>query len=220
MARKWGVLVVDMQGDFTKWKQGSLAVPGSDQDYVKKVEAATRKFYDLGVPVFATQDWHPPNHVSFSASHPGKNPFDTIEVGGKTEVLWPAHCVQGTENARVLIDNNLFLAIIKMSQDPTVENYSAFKDGKGTKTELDTVLRINGIDTIIMYGIATEYVVRATSLDLLTAGYKPLIIEDLCRGVSRETAVNAIDEMTRLGITVVKTLDDIIENVRREISAE
>lgn len=107
-----------------------------------------------------------------------------------------------------------------MSQDPTVENYSAFKDGRGTKTELDTVLSINEIDKVIVYGIATEYVVRATALDLLTAGYKPLVIKDLCRGVSRDTAANAIDEMKRLGITVVGTLDDIIENIRREILAE
>lgn len=93
MARKWGVLVVDMQGDFTKWKQGSLAVPGSNEDYVRKVEAATRKFNDLGVPVFATQDWHPPDHVSFATSHPGKKPFDTMVIDGNTEVLWPVHCV-------------------------------------------------------------------------------------------------------------------------------
>lgn len=220
MTGKWGVVVIDIQGDFTKWKQGSLAVPGSNEDYVRKVEAATRKLKDLGVPVFGTQDWHPPDHVSFATSHPGKKPFETIMVDGKNEVLWPPHCVQGTENARVLLDNNLFLAIVKMSQDPTVENYSAFKDGRGTKTELDTVLGINGVNKIIIYGIATEYVVRATALDLLAAGYKPLVIEELCRGVSRDTTASAVDEMKRLGITVVGTLDDIVHDVRREISAE
>jgi nicotinamidase/pyrazinamidase len=218
MAGKWGVIVIDMQGDFTKWKQGSLAVPGSNEDYVKAVEEATRTLKDLGLPVIATQDWHPPNHVSFATSHPGKRPFEEIMIDGKKETLWPPHCVQGTENARVLPDNNLFLAIVKMSQDPTVENYSAFKDGRGVKTELDTVLSLNGVDKIIIYGIATEYVVRATALDLLAAGYKPVVVESLCRGVTRDTSANAIDEMKSRGIRLVGALNDIIEEVRRDLS--
>ena len=202
-----------MQGDFTKWKNGSLAVPGSDEEYVKEVEAATRQLKDLGIPVFATQDWHPPNHVSFASGHPGKKPFDTMTIDGRTEVLWPSHCVQGTENARVLVDNNLFLAIVKMSQDPATESYSAFRDGKGMKTELDTVLGINGVDSIVIYGIATEYVVRTTALDLRSAGYRAIVIDGLCRGVSPNGAAAAIDEMKNAGVRVVKTLDDISEEI-------
>jgi len=219
MAAKWGVIVIDMQGDFTKWKQGSLAVPGSNENYVKTVEEATRKLKELGLPVIATQDWHPPNHVSFATSHPGKKPFEETMIDGKKETLWPPHCVQGTENARVLLDNNLFLAIVKISQDPTVENYSAFKDGRGVKTELDTVLSLNGVDKMIIYGIATEYVVRATALDLLAAGYKPVVVESLCRGVTRDTSANAIDEMKSRGIRIARALDDIMEEVRRDLSA-
>lgn len=219
MAGKWGVIVIDMQGDFTKWKQGSLAVPGSNENYVKTVDEATRKLKDLGLPIIATQDWHPPDHVSFATSHPGKRPFEEMIIDGKKETLWPPHCVQGTENARVLLDNNLFLAVVKMSQDPTVENYSAFEDGRGVKTELGTLLRINRVDTIIIYGIATEYVVRATALDLLGAGYTPVIVESLCRGVTRDTSAGAIDEMKSRGIRVVGALDEIMEDIRRNLQS-
>ncbi len=219
MANKWGVIVIDVQGDFTTWKKGSLAVPGSNEAYVKSAEAATRQLKDLGVLIFGTQDWHPPDHVSFATSHPGKKPFETTTIGGKTEVLWPPHCIQGTENARVLIDNNLFLAIVKMSQDPAVESYSAFKDGKGIKTEMDPILQINGVENIILYGIATEYVVRATALDLVEAGYKVSVIEGLCRGVTSDTAAAALNEMRSKGIRLVAAPEDIIEEVRRGIPA-
>ena len=218
MTKKWGVIVIDIQGDFTKWKQGSLAVPNSDEDYVRNTEAATRQFKELGVPIFGTQDWHPPNHVSFATSYPGKRPFETIMLDGSTQVLWPPHCIQGTENARVLIDNNFFLAIIRNSQDQNVESYSFFQDGKSAKTEMDTILRINGVEEVILYGIATEYCVKATSLDLLAANYKTTVIESLCRGVSPEAAAAALDEMRRKGIRVIPSPGDIIEEIHREIS--
>ena len=217
MTKKWGVIVIDIQGDFTKWKQGSLGVPGSDEGYVKSVEAATRQFKELGIPIFGTQDWHSPDHVSFATSHPGKRPFETIIIDGEKQVLWPPHCIQGTENARVLIDNNLFLAIIKNAQNPDFESYSFFQDGKGTKTEMDTILQINGIEKVILYGIATEYCVRATSLDLLVAGYKTTVIKSLCRGVSPSAAAASLDEMKRKGVRIATAQDEIIEEIRREI---
>ncbi|MBA4419349.1 MAG: amidase [Syntrophus sp. (in: bacteria)] len=217
MLKKWGVIVIDIQGDFTKWKQGSLAVPGSDENYVKSVEVATRQFKELGVPILGTQDWHSPDHISFATSHPGKRPFETIIIDGGTQALWPPHCIQGTENARVLIDNNLFLAIVKNAQDPDFENYSFFQYGKGTKTEMDTILRINGIEKVILYGIATEYCVRATSLDLLAAGYKTTVIEGLCRGVSTDAAATALDEMRCKGVRVITTPEEMIKEILQEI---
>src|SRR5208283_3823223 len=117
MVGKWGVIVTDVQGDFTEWKKGSLAVPGSDEAYVKSAETATRHLSKMGLPIFGTQDWHPPGHTSFAVNHPGKKPFETITIESRTQVLWPAHCVQGTENARILIDNNLFLAVVKKAQN-------------------------------------------------------------------------------------------------------
>ena len=215
MAGKWGVVIIDIQGDFTEWKQGSLAVPGSDEGYVKSAEAAARRFSELGIPIFGTQDWHPPDHVSFATSHPGKKSLEAITIDGKEQVLWPPHCIQGTENARLLIDNNLFLAVIKKAQHRAAESYSGFQDGRGTRTEMDTVLRINGVGKTIVFGLATDYCVKATSLDLLAAGYPVTIIEGLCRCVSVDTAAAALDEMRRKGVRIAADLEEMIEEIRR-----
>ncbi|MEE9419218.1 MAG: hypothetical protein V3W43_07055, partial [Desulfatiglandaceae bacterium] len=110
---KIGVIVVDVQGDFTQWKKGSLAVSGTDKAFVEKVQKATDKLNKEGFILFATQDWHPGDHVSFYTNHPGKKPFEMIVIEGRNQVMWPPHCVQGTENAKVLVDNNPFLAIVK-----------------------------------------------------------------------------------------------------------
>ena len=147
MKERWGVIVIDVQGDFTEMKRGSLAVPGTGEEYVREVEEATRRLKEAGLVIFGTQDWHPAGHVSFASSHPGKKPFESIVVNGRTQVLWPPHCVQGTENARVLIDNNLFLAIVKKAQNPAFDSYSAFRDDGGAQTELDAMLRTNEIKT-------------------------------------------------------------------------
>ena len=213
MAGKWGVIVVDMQGDFTEWKKGSLAVPGSDERYVRNVEIATRRFSDMGLPIFGSQDWHPPNHISFATSHPGRRPLDVITIDGRTQVLWPPHCVQGTEKARILIDNNLFLAVVKKAQNPTIDSYSAFQDEGGTKTELETMLRTNGVERLIIYGLATDYCVRATALDGLSTGYRVAIVEDLCRGVSPDTTSSALAEMRKKGVRLVPSLEGMIEKI-------
>lgn len=213
MKKKWGAIVTDVQGDFTEWKGGSLAVPGSDGSYVRSAERATVRLRELGVLIFGTQDWHPPDHVSFAANHPGKKPFDVMEIDGRSQVLWPAHCVQGTENARVLVDNNLFLAIVKKAYNASLESYSAFQDEGGFKTEMDTVLKINGVGNLIIYGIATDYCVKATALDGLAAGYGVTVVEELCRAVSPGTASASLEEMRRHGATVVATLDDVIEEM-------
>lgn len=214
MSMKWAVIVIDVQGDFTQWQEGSLAVPDSDEGYIRSVEAATRQFRELGVPLFATQDWHPPDHLSFASSHPGEKPYDTIEIDGRTQDLWPPHCIQGTEKARVLIDNNLFLAIIKSAPDPYSDTYSFYQDGHGSKTELDTVLRINGVEKVILYGIATEFCVKATALDLLAADYQTTVIAGLCRGVSSVDTVSALAEMSQKGVRVISAPEEVLAEIR------
>jgi nicotinamidase/pyrazinamidase len=211
-AGKIGVIVVDVQGDFTLWKSGSLAVPGSDEAYVKKVEEVTRCLKRAGFLIFGSQDWHPMEHISFYTNHPGKKPFETIQIDNRTQVLWPPHCVQGTENARVLPDNNLFLAIVKKGQDPRFDSYSAFQDDGGRKTEMDRILKRNEIGVVVVYGIATDYCVKATALDALANGYKVIVIEDLCMGVAPDTSAKALEEMKEKGVTVMKELD--IEKIR------
>ncbi len=205
-ADKIGVIVVDMQGDFTTWKNGSLAVDGTDQVFVEKVQKATVMLKEKGYPIFGTQDWHPADHVSFFSNHAGKKPFETIQLEGRTQVLWPPHCVQETQNAAVLIDNNLFEAIVKKGKDKRYDSYSGFQDDGGAKTEMDQILKKSGIQELIVYGIATDYCVKATAIDAAAAGYKVTVVEGLSRGVAPDTTAKALEEMKAKGIMLVKEL--------------
>jgi len=203
---KTGVIVVDVQGDFTTLKNGSLACGGTDKAFVDKVEEATRTLSEKGYLIFATQDWHPADHMSFFSNHPGKKPFEAIKIEGRTQVLWPVHCVQGTENARILVDNNLFMAVVKKGKDTKYDSYSGFQDDGGAKTEMDSILKSNGIEKLFVYGIATDYCVKATAIDAAEAGYDVTVIESLCRGVAPDTSAKALQEMKDKGITIVKEL--------------
>jgi len=202
-----GVIVVDMQGDFTTYKNGSLAVAGTDKAFVDKVQKSTEELGAKGYLIFGTQDWHPEDHISFFSNHAGKKPFEAIKIEDRTQVLWPPHCVQGTENARVLIDNNLFLAVVKKGQDKRYDSYSGFQDDGGAKTEMNQILHKNGIKELIVYGIATDYCVKATAIDAAAAGYKVTVIEGLSKGVAPETTAQALEEMIAKGITIKEDLD-------------
>ncbi len=200
------VIVVDLQGDFTTLKKGSLAVAGTDQAFVAKVRKATESMQKKGLPIFATQDWHPADHVSFFSNHPGKKAFDLIDLSGKQQVLWPPHCVQNTANANLLLDPKLFSAVVKKGKDKRYDSYSGFQDDGGAKTELDGILKKKGIKEVIVYGIATDYCVRATALDAVKAGYKVTVVEGLCKGVAPDTTAKALSEMQQGGVTVKKEL--------------
>jgi len=213
MKQKWGVIVTDIQGDFTEWKNGSLAVPGTGEAFVRAAENGVRRLKDAGFLIFGCQDWHPSNHVSFAVNHPGRRPLDVISIDGRTQMLWPPHCVQGTENARVLIDNNLFLAIVRKGQDPAFDSYSAFKDDAGVKTEMDAVLKENGVSHVVIFGLATDYCVRATALDALIAGYGVVIVEEYCRGIAPETTAASLQKAAQNGALAVGTLDEFLSGI-------
>jgi nicotinamidase/pyrazinamidase len=200
--QKIGVIVVDLQGDFTTYKNGSLAVAGTDEAYFNKVQKVTQELSAKGYPIFGTQDWHPADHISFFSNHSGKKPFEAIQIEGRTQVLWPPHCVQGTENARVLVDNNLFLAIVKKGKDKKFDSYSGFQDDGGAKTEMNQILQKNGIKELIVYGIATDYCVKATAIDAAAAGFKVTVIEGLSKGVAPDTTATALEEMKENGIII------------------
>ncbi len=204
---KIGVIVVDVQGDFTKFKNGSLAVEGTDEAYIKAVEEATKKLKSAGYPIYATQDWHPKNHASFFTNHPGKKAFDVIKLHGKDQVLWPPHCVQKTPGAEILLDKKLFTAIVKKGMDPQYDSYSGFQDDGGKKTEMDKILKRDKIKKVVVYGIATDYCVRATALDAVAGGYKVIMIKNLSRGVAPDTSQKAIDEMKAKGVVIFEDLD-------------
>jgi nicotinamidase/pyrazinamidase len=204
---KTGVIVVDVQGDFTTFKNGSLAVDGTDETYIKAVEDSTKKLKEAGFLIYATQDWHPANHISFFTNHPGKKAFDVIRTHEKDQVLWPPHCVQNTPGAEILLDQKLFKAVVRKGMDPQYDSYSGFQDDGGKKTEIDQILKKDGIKKLIVYGIATDYCVRATALDGVAAGYKVVLIKNLCRGVAPDTSQKAIEEMKAKGIVVLDDLD-------------
>ena len=204
---KMGVIVVDIQGDFTKVKNGSLAVEGTDEAYIKAAEENTKKLKEAGFPIFATQDWHPKNHASFFTNHKGKKAFEVIKLHGKDQVLWPPHCVQKTPGAEILLDKKLFTAVVKKGMDSQYDSYSGFQDDGGKKTDMDKLLKKEKINKVVVYGIATDYCVRATALDAVAAGYKVIMIKNLSRGVAPDTSQKAIDEMKAKGIVILDDLD-------------
>jgi len=201
------IIVVDLQGDFTKAKKGSLAVEGTDDAYVNSVADATAKLKAAGFPIYATQDWHPATHASFFTNHQGKKPFDMITLHGKDQVLWPPHCVQNTPGAEILLDKKLFKATVKKGMDAQYDSYSGFQDDGGKKTDMDKILKKAGIKKVVVYGIATDYCVKATAIDAAAAGYKVIMVKNLSKGVAPETSAKALDEMKAKGITVIEDLD-------------
>ena len=205
--QKVGVIVVDVQGDFTKWKNGSLAVNGTDKAFVDKLRTATESLAQKGLPIYATQDWHPKDHISFFTNHKGKKPLETVKVGERTQILWPPHCVQGTEGAKILLDNKLFKAIVKKGKDPKFDSYSGFQDDGGAKTAMHEILKKDGVKELIVYGIAADYCVKFTAIDAANAGYKVTVIDDLTARIAPDTAAKAYKDMKEKGITIKKSLD-------------
>ena len=140
------------------------------------------------------------DHISFYTNHPGSQPFDVIELpDGRTQVLWPPHCVQTAGDSRAMVDNNLFYELVKKGQNPNYDSYSAFRDDGGANTELDAILKALGVTHLIVYGIATDYCVKATVMDALNLGYSVVVIEDLIRGVAPDTSAQAIADMKAAG---------------------
>ena len=142
----------------------------------------------------------------FFSNHADKKPFEAIQLEGRTQVLWPPHCVQETKNAEVLLDNDLFVAIVKKGKDKRYDSYSGFQDDGGAKTEMNGILKENGVKELIVYGIATDYCVKATAIDAADAGYKVTVVEGLSKGVAPDTTAKALDEMKAKGIILVKEL--------------
>jgi len=197
-----GVLVVDVQGDFTEHESGSLAVPGSDAHYLEAVKEAVQSLLRERLPVYATQDWHPADHVSFYTNHPGAKPFEILDLNGRKQIMWPPHCVQQTPGAEILIPDAWIKKIVRKGMDPEYDSYSGFADDGGRETELDEVLRKEHIRELIVFGLATDYCVKFTVMDALKLGYAVEVRLDLCRGVSPDTTEAAIREMKEQGAVI------------------
>lgn len=206
------VLVVDIQADFTEWEKGSLAVPGTDETYVREVSQGVRRFRESGYTVLATQDWHPADHVSFYTNHPGRKAFETVRLEEREQVLWPPHCVQDSAGAALLIDPGLFAAVIRKGTDRRYDSYSGFEDDGGGQTGLDRELEKRKTGGIILFGIATDYCVRATTLHGLKRGYAVAVVASLCRGVAPKTTEKAWAEMRAAGAVIVEDAKDLLRS--------
>jgi len=196
------LLIVDVQNDFCPG--GALAVPEGDE-IVPLVNDLAGQFDH----VLQTQDWHPPGHQSFASSHPGRDPYDVIDADYGEQVLWPDHCVQGTDGAAFHPDLDTTHAelIIRKGFRPEIDSYSAFYENDGTTpTGLAGYLREREIDTLYVCGLATDFCVKWSALDGRDEGFDVYVIEDAMRGIDQEGSLAAAwDEMNDAGVQVVSS---------------
>lgn len=182
--------VIDMQNDFCPG--GALAVPGGDM-LVPIINRLARRF----AHVILTQDWHPRGHLSFASSHPGKKPFDTIDLPYGSQTLWPEHCVQQTPGAAFHAGLNVPHAqlILRKGYHRTVDSYSAFfENDRKTPTGLGGYLRERGFRRIFFCGLATDFCVRFSAEDAKALGFESIVISDACRGIDTDRSMDAAHE--------------------------
>ena len=199
------LILVDIQNDFLPG--GALAVP--DGDAVIPVANKLQSAYPL---VVATQDWHPTEHGSFAASHPGKKVFEKIELNGLPQTLWPVHCVQNTTGAELAraLDRERIAKVFPKGTDPNIDSYSGlFDNGHRRSSGLGEWLKAQCVTEVFVCGLATDYCVKFTALDAAKMGFKTHFLEDASRGVNLEfdDVKNAIEEMKRAGVVVVHSAD-------------
>lgn len=199
------LVLVDIQNDFCPG--GALAVPGGDA--VVPVANRLMPRFDL---VVATQDWHPADHGSFAVNR-GAEPYQLGELGGLPQVLWPAHCVQGSAGAAFhpALDQSRITRVFPKGTDASIDSYSGFYDnGKRKATGLGDYLRGRGVDELFVLGLATDYCVRATALDAVGLGFAVTLVADGCRGVGLQPGdvEGAVAELRGAGVRVV-TSDEV-----------
>jgi nicotinamidase/pyrazinamidase len=195
------LVLVDLQYDFCPG--GALAVPRGDETI-----AVAQRLIPRFDTVVATQDWHPRDHASFAVHHPGKEPGQVIELGGKPQVLWPVHCVQDTRGAELHagLDRSRITEVFKKGTDPQIDSYSGFFDNHHLKaTGLGDWLKQRGVTQLYVLGLATDYCVKATVEDGCRLGFDVWVVEDGCRAVELAPGDGdrALYAMRAAGATVI-----------------
>lgn len=191
------LLVVDVQVDFLPG--GALPVPDGDA-VVGPVNALQRRFRHVAL----TQDWHPPDHVSFADNHPGRATFESVALPYGPQVLWPRHCVQGTAGAGFApgLDTDLAELVIRKGHHPAVDSYSAFLEAdRTTPTGLAGYLRERGFTRVVLCGLATDYCVAWSARDACAAGFETWVVEDAVRGIDPDGVARAWAEMAAAGVS-------------------
>jgi nicotinamidase/pyrazinamidase len=181
------LLVVDVQNDFCQG--GALAVPEGDA-IVPIINALAQRF----AHVVLTQDWHPAGHLSFASSHPGRQPFEVIEVAYGSQVLWPDHCVQASVGASFhpRLDIPHAELVLRKGYDCAIDSYSAFyENDRTTPTGLSGYLHQRGFSRLFLVGLATDFCVRYSAEDAVGEGFAAVVVEDACRGIDLDGSLAA-----------------------------
>ena len=176
---KTALLIIDIQNDFCP--AGALEVAGGNE-IISDINQEMKK-YEC---VVLTQDWHPKGHSSFAISHEGKNPLDVVEMPYGDQVLWPEHCVQGSQGAEFHceLNSDRANAVIRKGSNPLIDSYSAFfENDRTTATGLDGYFKSLGIEKINLVGLATDFCVNYSAQDAAKLGYKVSVFEGMCRAI-------------------------------------
>ena len=198
------LIVVDVQNCFIPG--GSLAVKEGDQ-----IVPVINKLAKVFKHVVLTQDWHTADHISFASQHPGKKPFETVKLAYGTQVLWPDHCVQGTDSAALHKDLQISHAelVIRKGYRREVDSYSAFLEAdKKTQTGLGGYLKQRSLKRTFFAGLATDFCVGWSAIDARKQGFEALVIEDACRGIDVQGSLaKAWSDMAKAGVKRIKSSD-------------
>jgi nicotinamidase/pyrazinamidase len=196
------LLVIDVQNDFCPG--GALAVPHGDE-VIAPIHRIAPRFQHIVL----TQDWHPPNHSSFAASHPGKQPYESIELAYGAQTLWPPHCVQGTRGADFHPSLDLPQAelILRKGFRPQIDSYSAFfENDRSTPTGLAGYLRERGFTRVFLAGLAYDYCVGYSALDARRLGFPAIVLRDASRAIDLNGSVASIEgEFAKAGVEVLES---------------
>jgi nicotinamidase/pyrazinamidase len=198
------LILIDIQNDFVPG--GALAVPNG-HEVVAVANRWIDRFAANGDVVIATQDWHPPTHVSFITQNPGKKVGDLIDVDGKPQVIWPDHCVENTPGADFVVGLNVnaIRSVVRKGTDPRIDSYSGFFDNNHQKqTELADILRLANVETVFILGLATDYCVKFTALDSRMLHFETHLIREGCRAINihPDDEEKAVAEMIAAGVRI------------------
>lgn len=191
------LIVIDVQNDFCPG--GALAVAGGDEIIIR-INGLMEAFGT----VVLTQDWHPANHASFAANHPGAEPFSLAQMPYGPQVLWPTHCVQGSKGAEFHRDlwTDPAHLIVRKGFRPEIDSYSAFfENDHSTPTGLDGYLRSRGITAVTLVGLATDYCVAYSAVDAAALGYTATVLEGAARAIDLNGSLaEAREKMRAAGV--------------------
>lgn len=193
------LIVIDVQNDFCPG--GALAVAGGDE-IIGRINGLMDDF----PTVVFTQDWHPADHASFAANHPGAAPFSLTQMPYGPQVLWPTHCVQGTGGAAFHpgLRTDPAQLVIRKGFRPQIDSYSAFfENDQSTPTGLDGYLRSRGVTRLTLVGLATDYCVAYSALDAVRLGFTATVLEGACRAIDLDGSLaDARDKMRAVGVAL------------------